>query len=334
MSRMRFKVLSVTTFLTVVTAILGVPQSHADPCVGSAPSILDVSPFKPSEVCNLPLQAAPRDPDDGTPQSDQVKKDFQQSKDLILDRLPAAGITQVSGEPLPQLKTEMSKAALTTEPWLCVKDQDSGLPSFRSSAQWWRKTDGTNGIKVNDRVWPSTPASVKPVMSLHEYLSSAGIDDHDYSCSTSLWLLSHPNAYQGILNSDEVNDLKNYSGNQLCKNRSPSTVQFMNGGSSTGVGGGGDGRAIEQKMLSIIKHLADMQEIEREVSANPSLSNQEPQARKATMQQLHMALDGTVVFMYEAFGGDSTAPAPAEPDLLCNPLALAGAFCESTPTNR
>ena len=124
-------------------------------------------------------------------------------------------------------------------------------PMTRDSAEWHRTSHGAD-ISINDEMWPSTGSGLKPALALHEYLGALGYTDDIYSCSTSLWVLTHDDALK-TLRPAEIKKIEAIA-QGACK---------LAGG-STGVSGGGDSWGVYMKISIIRFNLKRMTPVETE----------------------------------------------------------------------
>jgi hypothetical protein len=214
----------------------------------SAFAATDLSLTQPSHTCKNNVGQPPEEANAPLSVENRVIiNEFQFNRNLILDPL---SVSDVGGTTVAALKTRMNAAALSVSPWVCVEQEFGGIETFRNSARWWRAQNGHYGIQINSQTWRQESQELKPSLALHEYLGSVGIDDNDYGCSTSLWLLSRRSVYASKLTDQEMSRIENY-GLSLCSDNR----QVRVAGTSTGVGGGGDSRGLELKMILILRDL-------------------------------------------------------------------------------
>jgi hypothetical protein len=179
----------------------------------------------------------------------QFQLNFEKLGSQIPKRLNQIGLGQFAGFDARELSASINDHHIPVKlvPWI-TRPEPVGtvIVAGRFSAQWYNDETGRY-IEVNQTLWPSTPAVLKPVIALHEYVGVLSFfNDHDYEASLAMWLLTLPKT-KTILTEGEIQGLVERIRGQLVAR-----------GGISGVGGGGDEFAVLTKMNLLKEALANV----------------------------------------------------------------------------
>jgi hypothetical protein len=172
-------------------------------------------------------------------------QDFKAQAQVLPRRALSAGYRQFGALDLSDALYRMQSEVDVRTVGKVAHKQDLGvLMAERDGAQW-----RPGSVAVSAARWPKTRAAAKPMLALHEMLGALRIEDDNFGCSGTIWVLTDP-AVRATMNREELGTFEGYA-HQAC--------QVARGGGSTGVTGGGDDYNVEIRMNLMNQTLQEMQ---------------------------------------------------------------------------
>ena len=182
-----------------------------------------------------------------------IVQDFRAQAQVIPQRLMAAGQRRFGALDLGDLLNRQSRVQVSVVGQVDHSRPIGPFDSERDGAEW---SEGR--VAVSAKTWPRVRGAAKPMLALHEMLGALRIEDTDFGCSGSLWVLSDSNA-RATMSREELATFESFAERGCYVARS---------GGSTGVTGGGDDYNVNIRINGMNKALAEMKRARSQAERN------------------------------------------------------------------